>query len=65
MTKYRKIGDSHWIVEVQEDGKTKDLFITLPPDALSQVGWDVGDTVVWEELNDGAWSIKKKETNES
>ena len=42
--KYTKTGDNSWIVTVQENGKTKELFIEFPPDALDQVGWDTGDT---------------------
>lgn len=58
--KYTKQGENSWLVEVQENGKTKELYIEFPPDALDQVGWDEGDTLLWEELPGGAWSIKKK-----
>ena len=58
--KYTKQGENSWLVEVQENGKTKELFIEFPPDALDQVGWDEGDTLLWEELPGGAWSVKKK-----
>jgi hypothetical protein len=37
------------------------LYIEFPSDALNQVGWDEGDTLIWEELDNGNWSIKKKE----
>lgn len=59
----RRTGDNSWVVKVQEDGKTKELFIEFPPDCLDQVGWDIGDTVIWEELPDGSWSLKKKEND--
>ena len=59
---YKKIGNRGWLVKVQENGKDKELYIELPPDALAQVGWDEGDTLIWEELDHGAgWSIRKKE----
>lgn len=62
---HKQTGTNSWTIEVQENGKTKELFIEFPPDALDQVGWDVGDTLIWEELDHGAWSItKKKEDNE-
>jgi len=57
----RQTGDNSWIVEVQQDGKTKELFIEFPPDAINQVGWDEGDTLIWEELDNGSFSIRKKE----
>jgi len=59
--KYEKIDDNKWTVTVQQDGKTKELFIEFPPDAINQVGWDTGDTVIWEELDNGSWSLRKKE----
>ncbi len=58
--KYKKIGTNTWTIEVQENGKTKELFIEFPPDALNQVGWDIGDTLIWEELDHLSWSVKKK-----
>ena len=61
----KKVTNSQWIIEVQENGKTKELFIEFPQDALDQVGWDEGDTIIWEELDHGAWSIKKKEEDET
>jgi hypothetical protein len=60
----KKVTNSKWTIEVQENGKTKELFIEFPPEALSQVGWDTGDTLIWEELDHGAWKITKKENND-
>lgn len=62
---HKQTGINSWTIEVQENGKTKELFIEFPPDALNQVGWDVGDTLIWEELDHGAWSIKKCESDEN
>ena len=60
----KKVTNSKWTIEVQENGKTKELFIEFPQDALNQVGWDVGDTLIWEELDHGAWQLTKKENND-
>ena len=60
----KKVTNSKWIIEVQENGKTKELFIEFPQDALDQVGWDIGDTLIWEELDHGAWQLTKKENND-
>ena len=38
-----------WTVEVIKDGKTEELVIQLPIDLLNQMGWDVGDDLLWEE----------------
>ena len=62
MSEYpKKTGDHSWTIQVQQDGKTKELFIELPPDALAQVGWDIGDDLIWEELDGGNWSLRKKD----
>ena len=58
---YKQMSQNSWIVKVQENGKTKELFIEFPPGSIDQVGWDVGDTVLWEELPTGGYSLKKKE----
>lgn len=58
---YRKINNQEWVLTVQENGKTKELYIEFPPEALNQVGWDVGDTLIWEELPDGSWSVNKND----
>tara|TARA_B110000858_G_C17469133_1_gene321990 strand:+ start:249 stop:446 length:198 start_codon:yes stop_codon:yes gene_type:complete len=58
---HKKTSENNWIIEVQENGKTKELFIEFPPGCLDQVGWDVGDTLIWEELYPDGWSLTKKE----
>lgn len=62
---YCKLTDNSWLITVQENGKDKELFIEFPPDALNQVGWDEGDTLLWEELPSGAWQVTKKDDNET
>ncbi|OUW35483.1 MAG: hypothetical protein CBD35_06540 [Verrucomicrobia bacterium TMED175] len=57
--KYKQMSQNSWIVEVQQDGKTKELFIEFPAGSLDQVGWDTGDTVIWEELPTGEFSLRK------
>ena len=57
---YKQTGPNNWTITVKEDGKTKELYIEFPQDVLDQVVWDVGDTLIWEELDHGGWSITKK-----
>ena len=59
--KMKKLSHNSWVVEVQKDNKTQELFVEFPPDCIDQVGWDIGDTIIWEELPDGGYSLKKKE----
>ena len=58
----KQVGKNQWVLEVKENQKTKEVYIEFPEEALSQVGWDEGDTLLWEELDNGAWSLTKKET---
>ena len=62
---YRKLSDNNWVVTVQENGQDKELYVELPPEMLNQVGWDDGDTLLWEEITPGAWQITKKEEDET
>ena len=53
-----------WTVEVIKDGKTEELVIQLPIELLNQMGWDVGDDLLWEEdtiAGVPSVTIKKKE----
>lgn len=59
MTYPKKIDNNRWILEVKENNETKELYIDIPEDALNQVGWDIGDDLLWEELPNNQWSIKK------
>ena len=66
---YRRISDNNWDIEIQENGETetKELFLEFPPDALNQIGWEVGDTLIWEELDHGGYrgySVRKKDEDE-
>jgi hypothetical protein len=41
-----------------------DLILPLDDEIFADLGWEVGDTVVWKDLGDGSWSISKKEEEE-
>jgi hypothetical protein len=50
---------------VQEHNETKELYLQFPPGAIDQVGWDEGDTIVWEGNQNGTWTLTKKESDET
>lgn len=54
---------SQWTVTVVEDGD--DLVLPLPEDMLETLGWNTGDTLKWEQLDDQTWTLRKKELSES
>lgn len=62
---YKKINDNLWVVTVQEHNETKELYLQFPPGAIDQVGWDEGDTIVWEDNQNGTWTLTKKESDET
>ena len=49
-----------WIVELEEDPETGDLVMPLPPAILKELGWDIGDTLTWDQDKEtGSWSLTK------
>ena len=52
---------TNWTLTLEEDPVTGDLMMPFPPDLLNQVGWDLGDVIIWEDLHNGSWSLRKKE----
>jgi len=57
--------NSNYSLEVQKDSNGE-LFFEFPDALLNQMGWDVGDTLLWEELPDGSWKLelKKEDSDE-
>ena len=60
----KQTGPNSWTIQIQKDGKTQELFLEFPQECIDQVGWDIGDTLIWEELDGGSWSIRKKDAKE-
>lgn len=48
------------VVEVQLDEYTNEYFIEIPTDMLQAVGLKVGDTILWEKIDEDSWTIRKK-----
>jgi len=49
-----------YTVRVEEDPETGDLILPLPTELLNQMGWDFGDTLIWDDNHDGSFSLSKK-----
>lgn len=47
-------------VEVQYSEELEDYYIELPDDVLKQAGFEVGDTLVWNDNKDGSYTLSKK-----
>ena len=52
--------DQLWTITVEEDPETGELILPLPDDLLALAGWHEGDTLNWEELKDGSWTLTKQ-----
>jgi hypothetical protein len=50
-----------WTITLEEDPETGELILPFPEDFLEQVGWKEGDTLVWKDEGNGAWSMTKKD----
>lgn len=53
-----------YTVIVEQDPDSGELVLPFTPDMLAQVGWDFGDTIVWEDNQNGTWTLTKKEKND-
>lgn len=49
-----------WTLVVEQDPDTGDSILTFPPDLLTEADWKEGDTLIWIDLGDGSWQLKKK-----
>ena len=61
----KQANENKWILEVQEDPETGDCILEFPPELLETAGWKEGDTLVWQEMDNGAWSLSKKDVTVS
>ena len=50
---------STYNVKLEED-ENGDLILPLNSDIMAQMGWDIGDELVWEESFNNTWTIRKK-----
>ena len=54
--------ESKWTVTIQEDPETGDLILPLPEGMCEKLGWDVGNTLLWNKAasGDGSFILSKK-----
>lgn len=49
---------TNFTLTVEKDGE--ELVLPFPVELLNQMGWDIGDTLLWESTQNG-YSVRKKE----
>jgi hypothetical protein len=47
-------------VTVEEDPDSGDLILPFPEGLCEKLGWDVDDTLDWEDNGDGSYTLSKK-----
>ena len=52
---------NRWTLTIQTDPDTGDGILEFPADLLESTGWKEGDKLVWTDLNNGSWSLRKQE----
>jgi hypothetical protein len=43
-------------LEKDDDGN---LVLPLSDEICSELGWNIGDTIVWKDNGDGTWALSK------
>ena len=46
---------------VQENPRTKDLYIDLPSSLIQSLGWSDDDRLIWTPQGDGSFKVSKVE----
>ena len=42
-----------------------DLLLPFPEEMLLELGWKEGDVIQWDINEDGSWTMRKKDGNQS
>jgi hypothetical protein len=53
------------IVTLVEDEDTGDLILPIGDELMTEVGWEVGDTLEWINNNDGSFTLSKTKSEET
>ena len=53
---------SMYTVEVETDPETGELVLPFPDELIEQMGWEIGDTLIWGSSDQGIFLTKKDET---
>jgi len=56
---------TNWAVTLEQDPETGDLFLPLPVDLLSQMGWCEGTDIFWDVQDNGQIILREKKEGDS
>lgn len=65
VVKHEPVKPQTWVIELEEDPETGDLFMPLPQELLESQGWAPGDVLVWDiEPDTNSFTLSKKHEQE-
>lgn len=50
-------------LKIDTDPQSGDLYLQLTDELMDEMSWSVGDTLLWEEQENGSWSLRKKDAS--
>lgn len=51
-----------WVVELEEDPVTGELFMPIPKELMESLGWQIGDTLVWDSNESQEITLSRKDS---
>ena len=56
------MADKKYTVKLIQEGE--DLILPFNEEMLEELGWQIGDKLVWEDNGDGSYTISKEEDDD-
>jgi len=54
------LDDRRWTVKTEIDPESGDVILPLPDEVVRSLGAELGDVLMWIDLGNGSWQLKKK-----
>ena len=64
MTQKTDAAATTWVVELEQDPDSDDIFMPLPEELLADLGWEPGDVLVWDVDESTSEITLRKKTDE-
>lgn len=56
----QQMNNKQWSMIVEKDTDSDELILTFPDDLIEQMDWQIGDTLIWTDNQDGSWTLSKQ-----
>ena len=54
-----------YTLEVKYNDEEDDYYIQFTDEMLEEIGWKIGDEIVWKDNKNGTFTLEKKVVNEA